>query len=1100
MDFRIGWNRITVGFEALLILVLSLVASVPARAQVAGATLTGTVTDSSGAVIPGAQVSIKHTATGVTRIVMSDSQGLYSAPNLLPGSYDLTVSKTGFSSAVQSGVTLTVGATQLLNFTLQVGHVTQKVQVTTAPPSVQLTSSTISAQVNSTTVRELPLNGRDWTQLATLQPGIIAIRTQASTGSTANRGNRGFGNQLSDSGHRPSENNYRVNGISINDYSNSAPGSVLGVSLGVDAIQEFSVLTTDYSAAYGRTSGAVINAITKSGANQFHGDAYEFVRNSNLDAANFFDNAGNIAKPPFRRNQFGVSGGGPIKKDKAFIFGDYEGIRQDQSLTFHDFVPSPDAHNGILHNADGTTTSVTVDPLVAPFLTLWPLPNGGLVSPGNVGVFTTSGLATLSENYFTVRADQHMSDTDSLAESYFFDNAPLTQPDALVDSLNEVFTRRQMASFEETHIFSPTLVNTFRMGWNRTVGLVNQPVSAINPLAKNSSLAAIPGRFAPVINVPGLTSMSGGFGSLSFFGHHGNSAQVYDDAFITKGNHSLKFGFAFERDQYNVLSAIRRNGSFNFPSLSGFLTNQPTEVTLLNPNFSREAGDRSSLFGGYLQDDWRARSNLTLNLGLRYEMVTLPTEAHGQFQVVQNFYGGLPVPAQHLWQTNNTTKDFEPRVGFAWDPFKTGRTAVRGGFGIFDVLPLPYIYSMYESESYPFAVQTVTSLLGHPGSFPTGAIAISGINSVNIGKIAVRYVDQNPRRSYAMNWNLNIQRDLGWNTSVMVGYVGSRSVHQTNAEDDSNAVAGTLTAAGWLWPLPVGSGTRMNPNVGNMYTTMFGGYGSYDGLQAQISKRMSHGMQAEASYTWGHCIDNESNPFIGDPYLNSQSSFLFFIPQDKHGNCDFDLGQNLVFNYIWDVPAPKFSSGAANWITGGWEVGGIVTASTSTPFTPLLGGDPLGQISDPWPYADRLNAPGCADPINAGNPNAYIKLNCFSPPVAPPSFAPLCQAAAPSVASVIPNTCMNLFGNAGRNQLFGPGLAEFDFSIFKNNYIPRISETFNIQFRAEFFNILNRANFQSPIDNSVLFNQDGTPVGGAGAIDATTTTSRQIQFGLKVIW
>src|SRR3981189_2533732 len=331
-------------------LAVAVLLSTPVNAQVSGATLSGTVTDASGAVITNAKVSIKNTATDVTRDVTTDSAGVYSAPNLLPGTYEITFVAAGFSTSVQSGLTLTVGATQALNISLQMGRKTERIDVSGIAPDVQLTSSIMSGEVDSTTVRELPLNGRDWTQLATLQPGVASVRVEAGP---SNRGNRGYGTLLTVSGHQPYENNYRVNGISINDYSNGSPGSTLGVNLGVDAVQEFSVLTGNYPADYGRASGGVINGITKSGNNQFHGDAYYFVRDKILDARNYFDPA---AIPPFHRDQFGASGGLPIIKNKTFIFGDYEAIRQRKSDTFSNVVPSR-AARGI---APGGTTPTQV--------------------------------------------------------------------------------------------------------------------------------------------------------------------------------------------------------------------------------------------------------------------------------------------------------------------------------------------------------------------------------------------------------------------------------------------------------------------------------------------------------------------------------------------------------------------------------------------------------------------------------------------------------------------------------------------------------------------------------------------------------------------
>src|ERR1700720_2740863 len=337
-------NRTTLAWLLSAMFVVGLattVGSVPALAQAAGATLSGLLQDPSGGVVPGASISIKNTGTGEVRQSASNAGGLYSAPNLQPGSYEVTVTAKGFRG-VSSTVTLNVGAQQGLNFTLTVGDVNQSVEVQDTPPEVQTASSTVSATVDSKTVRELPLNGRDWTSLATLQPGIVSIPNQATTSFSANKGNRGFGNQLSNSGHRPNENSYRVNGISINDYTNAAPGGSTGLNLGVDAIQEFSVITTGYTAEYGRTSGAIINAITKSGTNQVHGTGFFFDRDSIFDARNYFDGP-TIA--PFRRIQFGGTAGGPIIKNKTFIFASYEGFRQNQSASGSINVPDAAARN-----------------------------------------------------------------------------------------------------------------------------------------------------------------------------------------------------------------------------------------------------------------------------------------------------------------------------------------------------------------------------------------------------------------------------------------------------------------------------------------------------------------------------------------------------------------------------------------------------------------------------------------------------------------------------------------------------------------------------------------------------------------------------------
>ncbi len=1090
MASRMNPRKVVASVTAF-VTILGVLFAAQVYAQVAGATLSGIVSDESGAVVPNAKISIKNVATGVIREISSNADGFYSAPNLLPGSYEVTVSATGFTTAVQTGITLTVGAQELLNLTMHVGKVTEKVEVNAAPPAVQLTSSTVSGYVDATTVRELPLNGRDWTQLATLEPGVVHIRAQALTATTNNRGNRGFGDQLSDSGHRPYENTYRVNGININDYSNGSPGSVLGVNLGVDAIQEFSVVMSNYTAESGRTSGAVINAVTKSGTNQFHGNGYFFDRDKIFDARNFVD----TVRPPFRRIQFGASAGAPIVNDKTFIFGDYEGIRQSKGVTSTNVAPSDAARAGNVCSVPNacTPSGVSVDANVAKYLALFPRVNAGLVPAsskgnGDTGFFKTARSLAIRENYFTLRADHKISGNDSLAGTYFFDTAPLTQPDALNNYLNGVFTRRQMAGLEETHVFSPQLVNSARFGYSRVVGIVNNPVKGLNPAATDSSLRTVPvsGFFAPLVNLPVLTPnpTGGGLGSLSSFFHAWNSYQVSDDVFLVRGTHSFKFGFAFERMQYNLRGTLRQNGEFRFSSISNFLTNHPNRLTVQDPSVSRETGSRQSLFGGYFQDDWRARSNLTLNLGLRYEMVTLPTEAHDGFQVIANLSGGTVGPVKHLFASNPTLRNFEPRIGFSWDPFRDGKTAVRAGFGIFDVLPIPYVYTQFNSSAFPFLVQAVvndSTATPLAGTFPNG-----GFSSVsfNVNKLRSRFFEQNPHRSYAMNWNLNIQREFARNLTAMVAYVGSHTLHESFTLDDANMVIPTAVNGRLFWPCDTsttpcttGKGTVVDPNAGPIRPVFFDGTASYHGLQAQLKKRMSHGFQAQASYTWSKCIDTGSSGPVGDVFQNSLSTLPFFSNSARRGTCDFDIHHNFVANYIWNIPSPKLSSAFASWALGEWELGGVIIASTGTPFTVLMGGDPLGQKNDdPTDFPDRLNGPGCNNPVNSGNIN-YLKVSCFAPPV------PL-------------NRC----GNAGRNQLTGPGLFNVDFSIFKNNPVRRISESFNVQFRAEFFNLFNRANFQAPLDNNRLFNQNGIPIAGAGQITATATDARQIQFGLKLIW
>jgi len=1091
---------------ALITLAFSVVMSVSVCAQVAGATLSGGVFDPSGAPVPKSQLSIKNVATGVIESVTTDAAGYYTAPNLLPGTYEVSVKAPGFATSVQSGIALTVGAQQVLNVTLRVGTASETIRVIGSAPAVELATETISSTVNETAMQELPLNGRDWTSLSVLTAGVTAL-SQVQTSIQADGGNgrsyRGFGNQVAISGSRPQANNYRIDGISVNDYQNGGPGGVSGVGLGVDTIGEFSVLTSNYTAEYGNTGGGVINAISRSGTNQFHGDAFEYLRNSSLDAANFFDDFSNSPKPAFRRNQFGGAVGGPIWKDHAFFFGSYEGFRQTLGLTTVSTVPSLDARNGIIHNLDGTTTTVSVDPLVAPFLGLWHVPNGPLFPPGNTGIYSFSAPQVTSENFASARVDYKISEKDSLFGTWQYDAGNTRLPDSLDDVLNTTATGRQLYMLEETHTFSAQLLNSVRAGVTRSVSMAPKSATAINSLAANAALGTAPGRNAGAISVSGGgTAFSGGVGSIGHTDFAGNTLQVYDDAFLLRGIHSLKFGFAFEGQQCNCSSISYLGTRWRFNSLTDFLTNLPASVQGPLAGAFPERGFRDSLFGAYIQDSIKWRPNFTIDLGLRYEPSRVPYDIRGKTASLVSPYA----PQVHLGSplfANPTLKNFAPRVGFAWDPFRNGKTSVRAGFGIFDMLPLVYQIQDTELNSAPWSlnVSAPASALVQ-GSFPVAAFAAAVAQS---SLLRTSYIQQNPKRSYIMTWNLSVQRALTPSLTATASYVGSHGVHLIFHADDTNDVLPTLTSAGYLWPQNIGSGTVQNPTIGKMETTTWGNSSFYDGLQSQLTKRMSHGLQLQAAYSWSKAIDYGSATNVADNFINSISSLFIFDPRFRRSASDFNVGQNLTINYDWFVPAPRSLHGPAAWGLGGWEIGGILTVQSGLPFTPNLGGsgnnaggDPLGlNNSDPFDFPNRLTGPGCQSLVNPGNVTDYLKLQCFGLPMATPAIAANCT---PFSGATVPGTCQNLLGNLGRNAVIGPGLANFDFSLIKNNYIKRISENFDVQFRAEFFNVLNHPSFLPPLDNSTIFDTTGAPVGGAGLIDATSTPAREIQFALKVIW
>jgi hypothetical protein len=1115
-------SDLTTVFLPLISLSLILLTCDPtARAQLSGATLSGQVSDRSGAVIPSASVTISNTATGEVRTVTTNEKGLYSAPSLQPGIYSVTVSASGFAPRVERDLELTVGAIRTIDVSLSVGTNAEQVEVQAGAADVETDTSVVSATVGQESIVDLPLNGRDWTQLAVLQPGVVSVRAQEPTTGNSNRGVRGFGNQLASYGHSPYENTYRVDGVNENDYSNGAPGSVIGANLGVDAIQEFSVVTTSYTAEYGRTSGSVINAVTRSGANKLHGSAFVFDRDKIFDARNFFD-APQI--PPFHRVQFGGAAGGPIRKNRTFIFGAYEGVRQSQSVNFNSVVPSPNARIGQLHGADGTPVTITVDPNVLPYLGLYPLPNFGLNpgSFGDTGNYVTTGLSNVTENFFTTRFDHTLSANDSLSGTYLYDNGPQTVPDSLGNTLSRLNAGRQLVSITERHIFSSKMLNVVRLGYNRSVGDILVPLKALTPAAGDAALGYTTGTFAPTFNIDGIVS-TGGLGSLRQASIRYNSYQFYDDLTMTRGAHLLKAGFAFERLLANAKAKLQ-NGTANFQTignttaLENFLTGNLFSALVLPSGTSSPVEVQDNLFGGYIQDDWRIRRNLTLNLGLRYEMLTIPTDRKNRAGLINTLTAppgsgpcpsmimpttvpGCVVPVKQFWHSNPTTHNFEPRVGFAYDVFGNGKTAIRAGFGIYDMLPLPYVYATYAAISAPYSQdEIVPGFLVPPGGFPSAVATVGAATSFfRVG----HYIEQHPKRTYSLNYNLNVEQQISKNLTALIGYVGSHTLHTPFQAEDMNQVAPSnvqVIEGRHVYPL---GGVQQDANATEIFGLLFDGNANYNGMITQIRARAYHRLSAQATYTWGRCTDLGSSTQSPSTYQNSFASLIYYDKTQRKGECDFNIAQNFSANLLYALPAPQH--GVMQAIVGGWQVGGVIIASTGVPFSLIQAGDVLGQQGQSFGAVPDV-IPNC-NPINRDFKSSglnYINPDCFVFPTVPlgSAIAPLCDqgGTTPTNGRVL---CLNAQGNERRNKLIGPRLVNVDLSLVKNIRIPRISEAFNLQLRVEAFNIFNHANFQAPTRNTTFggrfgFNQESP--GTAGLLDSTATPSRQVQLGAKVIF
>jgi hypothetical protein len=1115
----------------------------------------------------------------------------------------MRVSATGFSTIVQSGVTLSVGQQLQLNFSLKVGQASTELKVTGAAPQIELTSSANTGEVQSEMVRQLPLNGRDWTSLAQLQPGVKPIQTQMAFATSA-RGNRGFGGEMTISGQRSTFNNYRVDGISVNDYAMAAPGNVIGLVLGVDAIKEFNVLTSGFPAEYGRATGGVINAISQSGTNNFHGSVYEFLRNSALDARPYFNRVNNTPNPPFKRNVFGVSVGAPIIKDRLFIFADYEGLRQSKGITSNSTVFSDNARLGILAgnpappagqpagtpctDAGGSPghflsplANTCVNDYTAALLPLWPASSAVQSNPDRA-TFIFAGVQKAPENFGTARADYKIGQNDSLFGTYLYDDADYTQPDSFNDVLTESHTTRTTIAIEETHTFNSNVVNAARVGYNRNHVINSFTPTAINPLAADTSVGGIVGQTAPRLSVGGgITDFFGGTNSGSHYLHNWNSYQVGDDAFWTHGAHTIKFGGSIDRMLYNEHTFQNPGGRyvFNNPSSAGFPgrivqffegTPSHYEAGLLNiVDNPREF--RQTTYALYVQDDWKFKPNLTFNIGLRYEPTTVLKDAQGRITNLATITAQsptcgtqftAPIPPQPGYSCgsvgpyykNPTLRNFEPRVGFAWDPFKNGKSSVRGSFGLYDVAPLAGYFLLQQNQAAPFLIfksitgsSNFTTQPGFSGPFQAQEGGVQLTNSTS-SKLAMSTIEGEPHRNYVEQWSFSVQRQLTSVMSLSAGYVGSHGVHLLIRGDDGNmsgapqsAAPAQVTPYGYLFPCgPDGTGAacvpgfsptgtnpspvsaQVNPNLGVIRYIFWNTDANYNGLNVMINRVFAHGFQFQVAYTYSKSLDDDSQTIAGDTFANGINSPMWWLPKAFYGPSDFNVTNNVTINALYEIPTPISWTGFKEQALSHWQLGGIFSYNSGTPTTVTSTGDPLGlNNAGADPYGPLVKVPGC-NPItySVGGPVVgYLNQTCFTEPTVPTSalaslpygcagFSSAGNADSIPLAPSGRTYCANLLPlNVGRNTIYGPKFVNFDFSVLKVFPIKRISESFNIQFRAEIFNIFNHSQFVPPQPNSgdtnsALINPDGSyaDVGNITQPANLQTPAREIQFALKLNW
>ena len=1059
-----------------VVVILSLAHVQFLRGQAVNGTILGTVRDTSGGVMAGVVVTAKNVDTGALRNATTDVSGAYQILSVPAGNYELEAAVSGFKTEVRKGISVTVGAAVPVNFALSIGEVQQKVEVQDSPPQVDTTNATMGGLVGELAVRELPLNGRDWLQLATLQAGVVGgVGQQSSAGFSNSRAARGNGQAFSISGNRPTSNVFLVDGLVVNDYSNASPGSGLNVNLGVEAIREFRVLTNEYTAEYGRSTGGVVTAIYKSGTNEFHGGVFEFLRNSALDARNTFD----TVKPPFRRNQFGGSAGGPIVKNKTFIFGDYEELREVKGLAHNSDTLSPNARNGVIcaNKACTQTKTVQIANSIKPYLAFFPIANGPIT--GDTAKFNFAGTRLGNERYAVGRVDHNLSAQTTLSGSYQFDNTTEGQPDPYNQKITGSPSRHNNAVLTLQHIFSAGLLNTSRFGVSRTHATDSRDESALNPIATDASLGFIPGRPAGILTGPGLTGTQGGIGASGSDTLNYTSFQWDDQMQWIKGRHTISYGGMVQRIRYNKNSLSIPLGEYDFDTIENLLAGIPGNFTGDVPGTEDIRAIRTTYLGLFAQDAIALRPNLKLTLGLRYDFLTPLTEQFGRTSNLASLDSPTPIVGADYIQHNPTTKNFAPRVGVAWDPTGTGKMSIRSGFGIYDVLPLPYLV---ENRTNGFPVFEQGSIGPPPAiPFPVGAIQL-----VQVGAKRQTFIQAHPSRAYDMQWNLTIQRQLANDIAMTVGYVGSRGNHLPRSIEDSDQVPLSQVKVApdghLVFPIPPPGKKpqRINPTFSRIATTVWDDYSTYHSLVVDFDKRFSHGFFVKAGYSFSKSIDIGSNTFSDNEGTNTSGSPYAFQPRIQKGVSDFDVTHNFVLNYSWAIPTPASFNGVSRAVLGGWELGGIFTARSGAPFSVTLTadqaftGDSRVRSTSGGQRPDYNPLPGCSsNAVNPGNPSNYLKLQCFAFPA--PGF----------------------LGNLGRNTLRGPGLQEYDFSVFKNWLLWH--ERVRLQFRAEAFNLFNKANYQAP--KVKVFDGSGNVIQNSSILTSPTQTSeREIQFGLKLNW
>ena len=1034
----------------LLLCALSALGTLSAQTA---SSLTGRARAADGKFLPGVKVTAMNMGTAARREALTAEDGRYVFAALAPGADEVRAEASGFRLLKRTGIHLTVGENLVLDLAMELGALEQEITVTGRAPLVNTRTSELSYLVEEGAIATLPLNGRNYTDLALLQPGVVAYPHRDGGSAVAH----GLGVSMNGQDYRA--NVYLLDGTPMNDFTNGPAGSAASTVLGMETIREFRVETNVYSAEFGRNSGGQINALTKSGTNSLHGSLYQYHRNDNMDARNFFDRTG---RPEFKRNQYGVSLGGPIKRDKAFLFAGYEGLRERLGRTVTSVVPDANAHNGLLPNpaAPGQFLNVGVNPAVQPYLNEMPLPNAGELGTG-LGRYTFGFGQALRQDFGQIRYDHNFGEKGQFFARYTVDDATQRLPVELPQFPRFFQSRNQFVTAEYTRALSATTLNTVRLGFSRT--RIGQDVEANTA----SSLA-------PFVNTRGLVGNID-IGGASRFGPQTsanlrltqNVYTVEDHVSLIRGRHTIKFGGLAEHYQDNMANPTFSLGIFTFADIRAFLENRPLRYLGLGPEGAIDRYWRFTLFGGFIQDTWTVTPRFTLNLGLRYETTTMPVDIYGRDSALPNLLD--PTPTTGRLYSGPPRKNFAPRVGFAWDPFGTGRTSVRGGAGLF-----------VNTNNQQNLIVTVTN----PPATPRYVIT-SNVTFPNppfergIGN-TMRPIEWNIKNPNLYMWNLNVQQQLPGQFLLTLGYAGARGVHlmrntDINTPEPTRLADGTLFwAAGLPRPNRAFSTIELKKSDGNSW---------YNAMVFEVRRRWSHGCNFQSSYTFSRNIDTtQSSTFFSD----ATNSMISAMPEYSgfsynKGLADFHAKHNWLLNFSWELPFAKNLTGVSRTLLHGWQLAGIHNLRSGSPLTLFVQANrsrsQWGPSIGPGLGLDRPSmVPGFThESAIIGSPDQWFNPAAFR-----------LQDA-------------GTLGDLGRGALIGPNLRAFDASVMKNFRWSKLGEGGAIQFRVEAFNLFNRANFGVPRLLAFAGAANNEPAQGSlGLVQNTVTTSRQVQLSLRV--